>query len=542
MNATSIFLAAAAAPASSAVVSADGVLPDAALAVFGDTLMLVALVVAGALVSGRLRPGLAAQTAASLIVGLGVLVASGAAFLAFAVTAMPAMPALVIAGIAGVVTAVAFTARGGSNGETRFVAMQALVAAPVAASLSVLTRAQDTAISFTDVIAFMASAATIARGRSDLLAAEATTFYSFPPGPKVTHALAFLYDPAGHVGLPSGAGGLRPLGLALLAAIAVLMGSAVREAAAELPPRWSRTLATLAPAALLSSERVVFIAHLNGSHAPVAAALLLLALVLLTLHRRPGDVSVTGARWAAGLMVALVVLHRWEALVVVPLVLLPAYRLDVDRRVLVGLWQVLGLTLAAWSFVALQPFRRAEVVVSWAGDPVRSLTIMLAGGLVIYVAGTASRSLSDRVLAKAPALGAAGIGIGVAAYAALSQNGLTRSLSATAANLLPLGGPAAGGWRWSGIAFVGLAAVVLVGRLRDRRPELGMFAYPALMFFPAMLIAAFVREGAYRVGFPDSLNRSWLHVLPLLLVAAAKLTARSASDAELAPSQSSATG
>lgn len=55
---------------------------------------------------------------------------------------------------------------------------------------------------------------------------------------------------------------------------------------------------------------------------------------------------------------------------------------------------------------------------------------------------------------------------------------------------------------------------------------LGLLAYPALLFFPAMLLAAFVRDGGYRVGFPDSLNRSWLHMLPLLMVAVAALGAQ----------------
>jgi hypothetical protein len=374
---------------------------------------------------------------------------------------------------------------------------------------------------FTDVVAFMASAATLARGRSDLLLAEATTFYSFPPGVKVTHALAFMYDPAGLTGLAAGAGGVRPLGLTLLVAVAVLMGSAVRQLTGDLPRWQSRSLAVAAPAALLSVERVVFIAHFNGSHAPVAAALLLLALLLVTAQDR--TVSPAAVRWVAALLVAMVVLHRWEGLLLVPLLLLPAYRLGVDRRLLAGLWQTLGATVAAWSFATLLPLRSAELVVRWAGNPVRSLQAMIAAGLVIYVAGTLSRSLPERLLGVAPALGVAGLWLGVAAFALLDSVGFARSVSATGRNVFPLDGPAVGGWRWSGIAFAALAVLLVAGRVFDRRPTVGMFSYPALMFFPAMLIAAFVREGSYRVGFPDSLNRSWLHVLPLLFVAAAAI-------------------
>jgi hypothetical protein len=55
--------------------------PGLVRAVVGDTLLLSLLVVSGALVGGRLRPQVVSQAAASLVVGLGVLTASGGAFL-----------------------------------------------------------------------------------------------------------------------------------------------------------------------------------------------------------------------------------------------------------------------------------------------------------------------------------------------------------------------------------------------------------------------------------------------------------------------------
>jgi hypothetical protein len=500
--------------------------------VVGDAALLTLLVVFGALIGGRLRPRLVSRAAASLVVGLAVLVTAGMLFLVVVALTGRTLPALGILVTAVGLAVWAFWSRGGGSAELRDVAAQALVTAPVFAACSALVRAQDTRVVFSDVTAFLASAATIARGRSDLLLSEATTFYSFPPGAKVTHALTFLYDPAGYGGLATGAGGLRPLGLVLLAAIAVLMGSAVRQLTATGPLWQSRALAVAAPLALLSIERVVFISHLNGSHAPVAAALLLLAVLLLDVGARPGQAVPGGVRWAAALLVALVVLHRWEGLLIVPLVLLPAYRLDVARRLLAGLWQTVGATVVVWSFAALMPYRGAEAVVRWAGDPVRSLTVMIAAGLVLYVAGTVSRSVPERLLGAVPALGAAAVWLGVAAFARLDRPGFVRSLSATATNLLPFGSPAMGGWRWSGVALVGVALLVAASRLVDRRPELGLFSYPALLFFPAMLIAAFVREGGYRVGFPDSLNRSWLHILPLLLVALASRGLWSRPDAD----------
>jgi hypothetical protein len=493
-------------------------------AVVGDTLLLVALTLLGALAGGRMLRGLAAQAAAAFVTGLGVLVVSGSIFLLIVAVTTAALSVWLMAALAALLASVAFGSRRGMAREVLPALAVALASAPVFFAFSALVRVQNAKAVLTDVIAFMASSGAIALGRSDLLLAEPTTFYSFPPGAKVTHALPFLYDPDGYSGLVSGEAGLRPLGLVLMLAVAVLMGTAVRTLTQGLPVWWSRTLAVAAPLALLSTDTAVSIALMNGSHAPVAAALLLLAVLLIELHRAPEGAATAGVRWAAGLMVAMVVLHRWEALLVVPLLLLPAYRLDVDRKVLAGLWQTLGLTLVAWSFAAFLPYQSAGAVVRWAGDPARTLTVMMAAGAIVYVAGTVSRSLSERVLAAAPALGVAGVWLGVAAYAVLDRGGLSRSLSATATNLLPLDGLAAGWWRWSGVAFLVVAAFVLAGRLWDRRPELGLFSYPALLFFPAMLIAAFVREGGYRVGFPDSLNRSWLHILPLLLVAVASAT------------------
>ena len=509
--------------------SASGQVTAALPAVWGDALLLASLTMLGAMVGGRMLRGFVAQAAAALVVGLGALVASGGVFLLFVAVTSAALPLWVLILLTVAASCSVFVARRARPQELLYAALLAAASAPVFFALSMLVRAQNAKVILTDVVAFMASSGAMARGRSDLLLAEPTTFYSFPPGAKVTHAIPFLYDQAGYAGLVSGEAGLRPLGLVLLMATATLMASAVRMLTGGLTVWWSRALAAATASALVSMESALLIAHMNGSHAPVAAALALLAVLLLRLHQDPGEMSQAGARWVACLMVAMVVLHRWEALLVVPLVLLPAYRLDVDRKLLASLWQTLGLTLALWSLAAFLPYQAGGTVVRWAGDPVRTLTVLMAAGVLVYVAGTVSRSLPERALSLAPALGAAGVWLGVAAYAVLDANGFRRSLSATATNLLPLSGQAAGWWRWSGVAMVVLAAVLLAGRLVDRRPVVGLFSYPALLFFPAMLIAAFVREGGYRVGLADSLNRSWLHVLPLLLVAVAALSTRAST-------------
>lgn len=519
----------------------------------GDVALMVLVTFLGAFAFGRLRATLASSAAASFIAGVAALTVSGAVFLAFAAALNVPLPAWLILVVLVLVTVGIGVRRGAGLRDVRGSAVSAAAAAPVFAALSLAVRAQDTLVSFTDSVVFMASASTIAAGRVDLALAEPTTFYSFPPGAKVTHALSFLYHPSGSELMHLGDGGLRPLGVALLAAVCVLMGSAVRQLTAMQPMWLSRVLSLAAPAALLTMETAVAIAHLNGSHATVSASLLLLAVMLLSTHSRGIPRSGAGGGLAthaedgmqdsdapAGshpgystaallwLLIAAVVLHRLEALMVVPLVLIPAYRMSVDRRLLASLWQALGLSLVAWSLVALAPFLRlirdGGVVLTWAGDPVISLTLIISAGLVVFLAGIVSRMLPERLLLLTPPAGSLAILLGVSFYFVRDAESFMKSVAATASNLLPVAEVPAGGWRLSGFVVVGLILAAVVLRLFDRRAEVAVFSYPAVMFFPAMLVAAFVREGGYRVGFPDSLNRSWLHVLPLLLVAVASIT------------------
>lgn len=492
-----------------------------AAGVVGDTATLTLLAFLGALVLGQLGYSLVTDAAAALATGVACLAVAGSVVLAVSATA--GLPFGVGSALGLSAAGAVVAARTADAGKERLGAAlrAAALAAPYAATLSILVRAQDTRFPFSDVTAFMAGAGTFARGRADLLAAEPTAFYSFPPGAKVVHAVSFLYDPSGAAQVVYGGAGIRPLGLALLLAAAVITGSAVRLLLQDQAPRReAQAVAFLAGAALVTSGNVVSIAHLNGSHAPVAACLVLLALLLAQLAQgRPP----TGRLPAACLLVAAVALHRWEAALVVPLFLLPAYTAGVDPKVLARLWQTLGATVALWSSAALLTFRGASVTIDWAGNPKRTLTAMAVFGATLFIAGTLSARLPEKWARIAPTLAATSAVSAVVLYGVAAWGELQKSLHATLVNLLPVQGPAAGGWRISGAAYLACGVALLVARFKGRRPEIVLFSYPALMFLPAMLLAAMLREGAYRVGATDSLNRSWLHILPLLLVAVATL-------------------
>ena len=73
-----------------------------------------------------------------------------------------------------------------------------------------------------------------------------------------------------------------------------------------------------------------------------------------------------------------------------------------------------------------------------------------------------------------------------------------------------------------------LAIAVIAALVLFSLPEARVLAYAVLTFPAVALILAVVRDGAYRVGPGDSLNRSWAHIVPvaLLLVTATVLLGR----------------
>ena len=75
-----------------------------------------------------------------------------------------------------------------------------------------------------------------------------------------------------------------------------------------------------------------------------------------------------------------------------------------------------------------------------------------------------------------------------------------------------------GAW---GASLLVLAGVLVVAVLLRRVEHEQVWLFPLLTFVPLSVLLAFLREGAYRVGPGDSLNRMLLHVLPLAVLAVA---------------------
>jgi hypothetical protein len=491
------------------------------VAAAGDTVLLLVLLAVGSVIVGKVFDSVWAQASLSLIVGVAGVVVVGAVVLSAAVAFQANVSTNVALGLL-IVATVALRWRHSGRLPGRDTLTLTLRSATVIAPGVLALHASDTVLALSDTSALLVSGHAMARGRIDLIVSEPFTFYSFPPGAKLTHALGHLY----------GAPGFHALGLALFVAVAALIVRIVLDAAGHLPHRRRRVVAVLAAAGFVTLERAAFIAHLNAAHMPVAAFLLVMAAAAFYHVRDPErdpERDTAGLHVGAVLAVIAVVLHRYEAAIVVAVVLLPGLALigdgaggTVTRARQIQLWQALGAATALWSAVALRPYQLMPGARdSWAGDPRTTLLVLQVAGLLLVVATLAAKQADARLLRRMPGLAAVGVWAAVAAYGWWRPDQLGASLRATATNLYALYGGPAGGWRHSAAALTGILVLVAVARMRDRRPAVAVFTYPALLFLPAGLLAGAARGSAYRVGFPDSLNRAWLHAIPLMIVAAA---------------------
>jgi hypothetical protein len=108
------------------------------------------------------------------------------------------------------------------------------------------------------------------------------------------------------------------------------------------------------------------------------------------------------------------------------------------------------------------------------------------------------------------------------ALAAIGNPGkLLESVNATGHNLLLNEG------KW-GYSLVILGLFVLFCAAAVRGGELMFLRFPVTSFIPLAFLFAYVRGEPYRIGAGDSLNRMWIHVVPLavLFVIAAASTLR----------------
>jgi hypothetical protein len=112
---------------------------------------------------------------------------------------------------------------------------------------------------------------------------------------------------------------------------------------------------------------------------------------------------------------------------------------------------------------------------------------------------------------------------------------LVASVWHTGRNLL------AGEGMW-GLSLILLGLMVLAALILFRTPHQVFLRFPLTTYLPLVLLLAYLRGGAYRSGESDSLNRMWMHVVPLavlfVIVAAAHGHRPAATEPGPGPEQS----
>lgn len=299
-------------------------------------------------------------------------------------------------------------------------------------------------------------------------------------------------------------------GLTPLFAISVLaiLWSAIQQSGRAVDRRIALAVGIGALLLLATIERFLFHALYLNSHMLVAAWLLLLQLQVLRMLRSRS--LPWGGVVAVLLLSTSIIVARPEGPLLVGLVLLPAL---VTRDVTVATRRWLALAIAlpsiAWPGLGLGAERLAQ------GEPLRTSVLGLVGLGVVALVLAAAMPLVDRIpRPRATLLWLHGLVWGVLALSAVRDPGiLYYSARATFRNI-----SFAGGW---GSALLIIALLLVVAFAVVTWPGNRPLAFTLMTFVPLGMMLAYLRDGSFRVGPGDSLNRMLMHLLPIAILALA---------------------
>lgn len=266
------------------------------------------------------------------------------------------------------------------------------------------------------------------------------------------------------------------------------------------------TVAVVATGMLLTMNRFVFNAFYVNSHLLVAVAVLLVSgTAWLAVVRDDGDdAALLGSHLLA---LPLLVVSRAEgallaALLLVPVVVHPG----LSRAWRVGGPLVLAGSIFVWHGFALTVHRSEAGSVPLSVQGMLGLAAALLLAAVVLWWGWLQRWLRY-------AVGMTEIGLWVAliVLAVRDPQVLIDSLQATYSNVVLN----EGSW---GPSLVFLLVLIIYVLAMSRAGDRLLLRFPLTSFVPFVFILAYLREGAYRVGHGDSLNRMIIHVVPLMVL------------------------
>jgi hypothetical protein len=265
-------------------------------------------------------------------------------------------------------------------------------------------------------------------------------------------------------------------------------------------------LAVAGVALLVTNNRVVFNAfYLNGHLLHAALALLVVG---------TGWLLVTGAPVPRRVLTTLqllaipgLIVTRPEGLLVLVLALLPTWFSDVPPRHRSATLAVAGVFGAGWYGFQIW------VYLDRGGDLPVSLLGPAALALLLIPASLVPRRWSPSTRQAVAALWAveALLWLALLVAAVREPRTLVASVYHTGRNLL------AGEGRW-GLSLALLAIMAFAALVLYRPPYQIFLRFPLTTFVPLALLLAYLRGGPYRSGYADSLNRMWMHVVPLVVL------------------------
>lgn len=270
--------------------------------------------------------------------------------------------------------------------------------------------------------------------------------------------------------------------------------------------RWGGLIAILAILVLASNNRFVFHAFYVNGHLYFAGLLLICAGFLWARASRLD----LGASSSALVVVPMMLLPaltvtRPESALVIGLLVVVVWVLDLTSREKTLFTVVAGCSIAVWH-------ARLSLIPLMAGDkvPVSSYGLLVLG-VLLALSPLVLRRLPAGLLTKMPTIVEVGLWIALVVFIVRDPYIFAKSGRATFVNLV-LG---SGGWGFSLIAL-GLAGILAL-ILYKGRSDL-VLRYSLSTFIPLAFLLSYLRDGGYRIGDGDSLNRMWMQFVPLLLL------------------------
>jgi hypothetical protein len=217
------------------------------------------------------------------------------------------------------------------------------------------------------------------------------------------------------------------------------------------------------------------------------------------------------------IVIPALIVTRPEASMVVGLALLPLLaNVKLDFLPKAAALGILGISIILWQGLVCYLYmvlegRDLPIIGDGRSIPLSAWGLMGIGFAAIAAIPILKTKLYNRFAKALPHLVEVGLWVVLGVLALLKPETIMMSVQATVQNIA--GGFGSWGYSWILLALLFAAALVLV------KTKHGIYLrYAVTTFVPLAFVLAYLREGAYRVGTSDSLNRMWMEIIPLALL------------------------